>query len=115
MSSAAHARSQPADNAPTLGCRLRDRRKALGLTLAQVADAAGLTAGFISQIERDLATPSLTSLTNVARVLDLDPAAFLMQPPDPGAASAVADAGRALQTGSKRPWRTLPKNEAAPI
>jgi len=71
----------------SMGERIRDRRKARGMTLQQVADAAGLTPGFISQIERDLATPSITSLTNVARVLDLDPAAFLAQPPDPGAAT----------------------------
>ncbi len=44
-----------------------------------------------------------------------DAASPMKVTPDPGAASAVADAGRALQTGSKRPWRTLPKNEAAPI
>lgn len=68
---------------PSLGERIRERRKAVGLTLKAVADAAGLTAGFISQIERGLAQPSITSLTNVAQVLDLDPAAFLVQPPTP--------------------------------
>ncbi|MCC7320174.1 MAG: helix-turn-helix domain-containing protein [Rubellimicrobium sp.] len=72
---------------PSLGERLRDRRKALGLTLRDVAEAAGLTPGFISQIERDLATPSITSLNRVAKVLDLDPAAFLSQPPIPGTAT----------------------------
>lgn len=69
---------------PSLGSRLRARRKALGLTMQQVADAAGLTVGFISQIERGLASPSLSSLTNVARVLDMDAGTLFAQPPSTG-------------------------------
>jgi transcriptional regulator with XRE-family HTH domain len=67
-----------------LGERIRERRKALNLTLQTVADRAGLTAGFISQIERGLAAPSLSSLTAVSRVLDLDPGALFTQPAAPG-------------------------------
>jgi len=51
--------------------RLRARRKSLGLTMQAVADASGLSVGFISQIERGIATPSLTSLVSVASALDL--------------------------------------------
>ncbi|MGN6100843.1 MAG: helix-turn-helix domain-containing protein, partial [Devosia sp.] len=50
--------TQPADTAsPTgfrLGHELRQRRLDLGLTLKQVADGAGLSVGFISQLERGL-------------------------------------------------------------
>jgi transcriptional regulator with XRE-family HTH domain len=60
--------SQPID--PSLGQRLRDRRKALGKTQQQVADEASLTVGFISQIERSISTPSLASLYNLAKALD---------------------------------------------
>ena len=67
-----------------LGERIRERRKALNLTLQTVAERAGLTAGFISQIERGLAAPSLSSLTTVSRVLDLDPGALFTQPAAPG-------------------------------
>ncbi len=77
-------RAEQADSEPGLGARLRARRKALGLTMQQVADSAGLTIGFISQIERGIASPSLSSLTNVARVLDMDPATLFAQPPSPG-------------------------------
>lgn len=69
---------------PSLGTRLRARRKALGLTMQKVADDAGLTVGFISQIERGLASPSLSSLAAVARVLDMDTGALFAQPPSPG-------------------------------
>lgn len=57
------------DAADDLGGRLRRRRKACGLTMQAVADHAGLTAGFISQVERNLAAPSLTSLTAIAEAL----------------------------------------------
>ena len=79
-------RPAPDEAVPTapLGERIRERRKALGLTLQTVADRAGLTAGFISQIERGLAAPSLSSLTAVARVLDLDPGDLFTQPAAPG-------------------------------
>jgi transcriptional regulator with XRE-family HTH domain len=73
-----------ADGPPTLGDRLRERRKALGLTLQTVAERAGLTAGFISQVERGLAAPSLSSLTAISRVLDMDASEVFAQPPTPG-------------------------------
>lgn len=63
-----------------LGQRLRDRRLALDLTLKDVADRAGLSVGFISQIERGIAVPSLTSLISVCRVLKAEVGDFLAQP-----------------------------------
>lgn len=63
-----------------LGERLRHRRKQLVLTLQEVADQAGLSVGFISQIERGLTTPSLSSLVAVARVLQSHVSEFLAQP-----------------------------------
>lgn len=63
-----------------LGDRLRQRRRELGLTLQEVADRAGLSVGFISQIERGIATPSLSSLASVARVLGVHIGDFLSQP-----------------------------------
>jgi len=63
-----------------LGTRLRERRRELGLTLKEVADAAGLSVGFISQIERGITTPSLSSLVGVSRVLEMHISDFLAQP-----------------------------------
>jgi transcriptional regulator with XRE-family HTH domain len=54
-----------------LGERLRERRKVLGKTLREVADATGLSVGFLSQIERNLTIPSLVSLAEVAQALDI--------------------------------------------
>jgi transcriptional regulator with XRE-family HTH domain len=63
-----------------LGARLRQRRKELRLTLKEVADGAGLSVGFISQIERGITTPSLSSLVGVSRVLKMHVSDFLAQP-----------------------------------
>lgn len=65
----------------SLGERLRARRKAIGKTMQQVADEAGLTIGFISQIERSISTPSLASLYNVAKALDASVDMFVSEPP----------------------------------
>ncbi|MBO6727274.1 MAG: helix-turn-helix transcriptional regulator [Rhizobiaceae bacterium] len=63
-----------------LGVRLRERRRELRLTLKDVADGAGLSVGFISQVERDLTVPSLSSLASISRVLRMPITSFLSQP-----------------------------------
>jgi transcriptional regulator with XRE-family HTH domain len=60
--------SAPAET-PSVGARLRKRRKALGMTLRQVADASNLTEGYISQLERGLTTGSIRSLQRLGDVL----------------------------------------------
>lgn len=52
-----------------LGERMRGLRKRRGLTLAGLAQAAGLSTGYISQLERDLAQPSIPALVAIARAL----------------------------------------------
>lgn len=66
--------------APSLGDRLRQRRKTLKMTLQEVADQAGFSVGFISQIERGITVPSLTSLIAVCRTLKVEAGTFLNQP-----------------------------------
>jgi len=62
-----------------LGGALRASRKALGLTMQTVADRAGLSVGFISQVERGITAPSLASLVSIASVLDKPLSDFLPQ------------------------------------
>ncbi|KOF19573.1 hypothetical protein AC244_11950 [Ensifer adhaerens] len=78
--------------AATIGQMLRARRKEIGKTMKQVAHEAGLTEGFISQIERGISTPSLISLYNVANALGTSVDTFLSQPPQ-HAHSMVSHAG----------------------
>ncbi len=63
----------PAPERPTvlIGAKLRGARMARGLTLDQVAGAAGLTKGFVSRLERDDVSPSVASLVTVCEVLGL--------------------------------------------
>ena len=52
------------------GSRIREMRKRRGLTLKEVAEATGYTIGHISQIERDLKSPSLVVLRKIAACLN---------------------------------------------
>ena len=71
-----------------IGTKLRETRKQRGLTLEQVAQAAGLTKGFVSRLERDDVSPSVASLVSVCDVLGLR-VGDLFDPPH----SAVIRAG----------------------
>jgi transcriptional regulator with XRE-family HTH domain len=70
-----------------VGTKIRDARKQRRLTLQRVSEATGLSIGFLSQVERDITTPSLSSMVTIARALDLPVSAFLHQPDIPNAVS----------------------------
>ncbi len=52
-----------------VGERIRGLRKARGLSLKEVATASGLSAGFLSQIERGLSSASVRALARIADAL----------------------------------------------
>ena len=54
-----------------LGKRLRELRHEQELTLAQLGRQVGLSASYLSQIERGVTMPSLSTLTTIARTLDV--------------------------------------------
>jgi transcriptional regulator with XRE-family HTH domain len=64
-----------------IGERLRSLRRERGLTMAQVAAATGLTSGFLSQLERDLTSVSLSSLARICEALDVRFGDVLDEPP----------------------------------
>lgn len=53
----------------SLGERIRRLRRASGKTLQQVAAESGLSAGFLSQVERDISGITLSSLAGIARAI----------------------------------------------
>ncbi|MEM9707471.1 MAG: XRE family transcriptional regulator [Pseudomonadota bacterium] len=71
------------ETATDLGKKLRQRRKALGLTLEAVAKTSGVTTGFVSQVERNITSPSLASLTALADALGAHISDFFDPPPRP--------------------------------
>lgn len=52
-----------------LGARMRSLRERKGLPLRVVAESAGVSESFLSQVERGLASPSVASLRRVAEAL----------------------------------------------
>jgi transcriptional regulator with XRE-family HTH domain len=50
---------------------LRRRRKALGLTLAELEARTGLRLAFLSYVERGDRSPSVTSAKKIAKALDI--------------------------------------------
>jgi transcriptional regulator with XRE-family HTH domain len=66
-----------------LGARMRARREALGLSLRSLADRTGVSASFLSQVERGLVSPSIQTLTAVSRALEVPIYHFLLESPDP--------------------------------
>ena len=57
-------------NVGSLGVRLRARRKELGLTLAQVAERAGLSLPYVSNLERGHGNPTIEALKDLSNALE---------------------------------------------
>lgn len=55
----------------TLGADVRSLRKSRGLTLVEMADTLGKSVGWLSQIERDISTPRMRDVQEIAKVLDV--------------------------------------------
>ncbi|APF40590.1 helix-turn-helix domain-containing protein [Neomicrococcus aestuarii] len=64
-----------------IGARLRAARKQSRLTMDQVAEATGLTKGFLSRVERDLTSPSVATLLNLCKALSIDVGSLFEEPP----------------------------------
>jgi transcriptional regulator with XRE-family HTH domain len=62
-----------------LGQRVKERRLELGLSLRELAERTGLTASFLSQVERDLASPSIDSLRKISEALEVPMFRFLVE------------------------------------
>jgi transcriptional regulator with XRE-family HTH domain len=64
----------------SLGDRVRARRKELRLSQGELAGRAGVTASFVSQVERGVTSPSIDSLYKISRALDVPIFHFLLEP-----------------------------------
>jgi transcriptional regulator with XRE-family HTH domain len=74
-----------------LGRRLRALRQARRMTLAELAEETGFTAGYLSQIENGQAVPALSALADIAAAVGADIAAFF--PADEAPRVRVSRAG----------------------
>jgi transcriptional regulator with XRE-family HTH domain len=67
-----------------LGARIRVLRQARRLTLRALAERSGVTESFLSQVEREVASPSIASVQRIARGLDLSIAQLFAEEPSEG-------------------------------
>lgn len=65
-----------------LGKKIRARRKKMGLSLRELAAQVNLTASFLSQVERGLASPSIDSLRAISKALGVPVFHFLIDMED---------------------------------
>jgi len=62
-----------------LGDKIRTLRKKAGITQKELAERVGLTPSFISQLEKNLISPSLDSLLKLSEKLNAQPVYFLTE------------------------------------
>ena len=99
----------PDDVASALGAFIREQRNAAQLSLRALADKAGVSNPYLSQIERGLHEPSVRVLTSIANALNVSAETLLRQagviePDDPGGENptVVALRGDPLLTPEQR-------------
>lgn len=62
-----------------LGQKIRDLRLRRGLTVQKLAEASGLSKGFVSQVENGRTSPSLATLYDIARSLETSVASLVVE------------------------------------
>lgn len=92
---------------PDLGMRIRRRRRQLDLTLRELCDMAGLSPGYLSQVERGLASPTLGTLAQIARGLDLGLEHFVGETRPEDAVTRAGTRPRFSIEGSAMGYETL--------
>ncbi|GAA3385060.1 cupin domain-containing protein [Streptomyces racemochromogenes] len=85
------SRPEPTPEAIDVGRAIRECRTARRVSMAVLAARSGLSQPFLSQLERGLATPSLSSIYRIAEALDVAPGTFLRPPGRPGVVSHESD------------------------
>ena len=65
-----------------IGAKLKELRILKGLTQEELADRAELSKGFISQLERDLTSPSIATLMDILQCLGTSIGEFFNETPE---------------------------------
>lgn len=71
---------QAESSATPIGAKLRAARTAQGMSLSQVAATTGLSKGFLSRVERDETSPSVSTLVQLCQVLSVPVGALFAEP-----------------------------------
>jgi transcriptional regulator with XRE-family HTH domain len=87
---------------PAVGAQVRRWRAERGLTLAAVSEKSGLNVGYLSQVENDKASPSLSCLAALGEALEVPIAWFFMAEVPPPKVVRFADRPREEYQGLGR-------------
>ena len=66
----------------SIGNKIKQLRVQKGLTQEELGDRCELSKGFISQVERDLTSPSIATLMDILQVLGTDTTEFFAKEED---------------------------------
>ncbi len=100
-----------------IGARIKRIRLRLGLTQEELADRCELTKGYISQLENDVASPSIATLIDILNVLGVTPAAFFAEESYEQVVFTPSDHFQSESEGCRKTWLVpnSQKNEMEPI
>ncbi|MEF9989621.1 MAG: cupin domain-containing protein [Christensenellaceae bacterium] len=87
-----------------IGEKIKALRQRLGLTQGELADRAELSKGFISQLERDLSSPSIATLTDILECLGTDLRSFFDEYEEEKVAFCAADLFEKTDDGKSILW-----------
>ena len=102
-----------------IGLKLKELRILKGLTQEELADRAELSKGFISQLERNLTSPSIATLMDILQCLGTTTAEFFTEEPDEQVVFGKADYFEKIATDLKNEIKWIipnaQKNRMEPI
>ena len=93
-----------------IGARIKHLRQINGLAQADLAERAGLTKGAISQVERNLSSPSVANLFEILSALNETPSSFFADVDEEKVLFRKTDALPSDITGYKSFYTLLPKS-----
>ena len=89
-------------DAVELGAIIRERRHAQGISLSQLAEQAGVSTSFVSQVERGVANPTLSSLKALVGALNFSVGALLENKPGAGTSEGPNAEIAVMRAGQRR-------------
>ena len=102
-----------------IGKKIKELRVAKGLTQEELADRSELSKGFISQLERDLTSPSIATLMDILQCLGTTVSEFFQEEPEDQIVFQNEDYFEKIDSelGSKTEWiiPNAQKNMMEPI
>ena len=106
MTNAAEDRTE-SEGHPKVGALIRARRRQQHMTLEALGKSADVSVGYLSQVERDHATPSLGTLAQIARALGVGIDYFVSAPTAKTALTRAGERNRFSLDGSSIVYERL--------